>query len=322
MYGRLGVWWPPAGEHFGGTRVLSPLQRLCPCRLPGELIAAGMSCPPRWREHCFIRSPMVLPLAAALFRCWRGGELMRLFVGDDWAEDHHDVEVMDEAGKVLARRRLPAGIAGMAQLHALAGGLLGEEAGGSEVLVGIETDHGPWVIGAGRGGLPGVPGEPAAVGPVPPAAPGVGGQERRRRRARAGRHGPHRLPPAARGGRRLAGGGGRQGPGPHPQDDDLGADPGDPAAAPPAAGVLPRRPGGLRRPRRPRHPGAAGQGTGPAPGPEADPRAAVRRDETGRAAQRHRAGHRGPDGAAQRASSPSPRRSPSPTPPPSGPSSP
>src|SRR5690348_16219203 len=70
---------------------------------------------------------------------------MRLFAGDDWAEDHHDVEVMDQAGKVLARRRLPAGMAGMAQLHALAGGLLGEEADGSEVLVGIETDHGPWV---------------------------------------------------------------------------------------------------------------------------------------------------------------------------------
>ena len=70
---------------------------------------------------------------------------MRLFVGDDWAQDHHDVEVMDEAGKVLARRRLPAGMAGMAQLHALAGGLLGEEGDGSEVLVGIETDHGPWV---------------------------------------------------------------------------------------------------------------------------------------------------------------------------------
>jgi hypothetical protein len=70
---------------------------------------------------------------------------MRLFVGDDWAEDHHDIEVMDEAGKVLARRRLPAGMAGMAQLHALAGGLLGEEADGGEVLVGIETDHGPWV---------------------------------------------------------------------------------------------------------------------------------------------------------------------------------
>jgi hypothetical protein len=31
----------------------------------------------------------------------------------------------------------------MTQLHALAGGLLGEEADGSEVLAGIETDHGP-----------------------------------------------------------------------------------------------------------------------------------------------------------------------------------
>ena len=71
---------------------------------------------------------------------------MRLFVGDDWAEDHHDVEVMDEAGKVLARKRLPEGVAGIAQLHALVGGLLGEDADDSEVLAGIETDHGPWVM--------------------------------------------------------------------------------------------------------------------------------------------------------------------------------
>jgi hypothetical protein len=70
---------------------------------------------------------------------------VRLFAGDDWAEDHHDVEVMDEAGKVLARRRLPAGMAGMAQLHALIGGLLGEDADEAQVSVGIETDHGPWV---------------------------------------------------------------------------------------------------------------------------------------------------------------------------------
>jgi len=44
---------------------------------------------------------------------------MRLFVGDDWAQDHHDVEVMDEAGRVLARKRLPEGAAGMTQLHGL-----------------------------------------------------------------------------------------------------------------------------------------------------------------------------------------------------------
>ena len=70
---------------------------------------------------------------------------MRLFVGDDWAEDHHDVEVMDEAGKVLAKRRLPEGVAGIAQLHELIGRHLGEDADEAEVIVGIETDHGPWV---------------------------------------------------------------------------------------------------------------------------------------------------------------------------------
>src|ERR1700761_9005782 len=53
---------------------------------------------------------------------------------------------MDEAGKVLARRRLPEGMAGMAQLHALLGGLLGEDDDEAEILVGIETDHGPWVL--------------------------------------------------------------------------------------------------------------------------------------------------------------------------------
>ena len=70
---------------------------------------------------------------------------MRLFVGDDWAEDHHDVEVMDEAGKVLAKRRLPEGVAGIAQLHELIGRHLGEDADEAEVIVGIETDRGPWV---------------------------------------------------------------------------------------------------------------------------------------------------------------------------------
>jgi transposase len=73
------------------------------------------------------------------------GELMRLFVGDDWAEDHHDVEVMDEAGRVLARRRLPEGAAGIAQLHELVGRFLGEEPDEAQVVVGIETDRGPWV---------------------------------------------------------------------------------------------------------------------------------------------------------------------------------
>jgi len=70
---------------------------------------------------------------------------VRLFVGDDWAEDHHDVEVMDAAGKVLGRRRLPEGVAGMAQLHELIGRFLPGDGDDCEVVVGIETDRGPWV---------------------------------------------------------------------------------------------------------------------------------------------------------------------------------
>ena len=52
---------------------------------------------------------------------------------------------MDGAGKVLARRRLPEGVAGMARLHEMVGQQLGEDADGAEVVVGIETDRGPWV---------------------------------------------------------------------------------------------------------------------------------------------------------------------------------
>jgi len=44
-----------------------------------------------------------------------------LFVGDDWAEDHHDVEVVDDTGRVLARRRLSEGLNGITWLHALIG---------------------------------------------------------------------------------------------------------------------------------------------------------------------------------------------------------
>jgi transposase len=77
---------------------------------------------------------------------------MRLFVGDDWAEDHHDIEVMDEAGAVLARRRLPEGPDGIAQLHELIGSVLPADADDAEVAVGIEKDHGPWVAAlAGSG---------------------------------------------------------------------------------------------------------------------------------------------------------------------------
>ena len=75
---------------------------------------------------------------------------MVLFVGDDWAEAHHDVELMDAAGRRLARARLPEGVAGVARLHALIAehldeGRLDQDGGEAQVVVGIETERGPWV---------------------------------------------------------------------------------------------------------------------------------------------------------------------------------
>jgi transposase len=75
-----------------------------------------------------------------------------LLVGDDWAEDHHDVELMDQAGRTLARARLPEGAAGMAQLHAMIGEQLSEDADAAEVRVGIETDRGLWVAALAAAG--------------------------------------------------------------------------------------------------------------------------------------------------------------------------
>ncbi len=68
-----------------------------------------------------------------------------LFLGNDWAEAHHDIELVDESGRRLARRRLPEGVDGLAALHALIADHLDEDAGPEQVIVGIETDRGPWV---------------------------------------------------------------------------------------------------------------------------------------------------------------------------------
>ena len=65
-----------------------------------------------------------------------------LFVGNDWAEGHHDVCLMDEAGTRLAERRLPEGLAGMARFHEM---VAGHTSVASEVVVGVETDRGLWV---------------------------------------------------------------------------------------------------------------------------------------------------------------------------------
>ena len=72
-----------------------------------------------------------------------------MFIGDDWAEDHHDIEMESEDGHRLARTRLPEGLDGISALHALvaehAPAELTPEQTAGQVIIGIETDRGPWV---------------------------------------------------------------------------------------------------------------------------------------------------------------------------------
>ena len=68
-----------------------------------------------------------------------------LFIGDDWAEAQHDIEIEDDAGGLLARRRLPEGLAGITVLHELVAEHLDPDGEPGQVQVGIETERGPWV---------------------------------------------------------------------------------------------------------------------------------------------------------------------------------
>lgn len=69
---------------------------------------------------------------------------MEVFVGIDWAEEHHDVCVMDVAGRVRAKGRVSNDLAGIAKVHDLIAGAAGDDVEGDElaVKVGIETDRG------------------------------------------------------------------------------------------------------------------------------------------------------------------------------------
>jgi transposase len=75
----------------------------------------------------------------------REEEALLLLVGDDWSEEHHDVEVQDASGRVLSKAKLPEGTAGIARLHAMIGRHVPDDAETVQVVVGIETERGPWV---------------------------------------------------------------------------------------------------------------------------------------------------------------------------------
>jgi len=66
----------------------------------------------------------------------------KVFVGDDWAEAHHDVYAEDEDGRRLAKARLPEGVEGVRRFHELVAAFADEPA---EVVIATETDRGLFV---------------------------------------------------------------------------------------------------------------------------------------------------------------------------------
>jgi len=68
--------------------------------------------------------------------------MVRVFVGHDWAEAHHDVHVEDETGKRLAAVRLPEGVEGVRRFHELVAGFVTDP---GAVTIATETDRGLFV---------------------------------------------------------------------------------------------------------------------------------------------------------------------------------
>jgi len=68
---------------------------------------------------------------------------MVLFVGIDWAEEHHDICVLDAEGRVRAKGRVGNDLAGIAKLHDLiASAVPADVEDDPQVVIGIETDRG------------------------------------------------------------------------------------------------------------------------------------------------------------------------------------
>ena len=114
-----------------------------------------------------------------------------IFVGDDWAEAHHDVHLMDEAGKRLASRRLPEGLAGIRGFHELVADHADEP---GEVVVGIETDRGLWVHALVAAGYQVYAINPLAVSRLSGSSQRGRSEVGLRRCQSAGRSGPHGPP--------------------------------------------------------------------------------------------------------------------------------
>ena len=72
-----------------------------------------------------------------------------IFVGDDWAEAHHDVCLMTDTGEPVRYVKLPEGVEGLSKFDELVGEYVSDP---HDVVVGIEVDRGLWVDALVAGG--------------------------------------------------------------------------------------------------------------------------------------------------------------------------
>ena len=183
-----------------------------------------------------------------------------IFVGVDWAEAHHDVCVLDAGGQVLGKRRIAEGVTGLADLH----GLVADHAEETdEVVVGIETDRGLLVSALVATGFQVYAVNPMAASRyrdrhhVSGAKSDPGDAKMLADLVRTDRHNHRRVAGDSELAEAIKGS-------PGPTRRDLG--PSAPGQRPPfrPAGVLPGRPGGVRR-RSDRHRYPRSAGGGPTP---------------------------------------------------------
>ncbi len=89
------------------------------------------------------------------------------YVGLDWADTHHDVEVQDEAGKRVGARRFAHSHAGLHELKAF---LLGIAAAPEELACMVETNHGLLISFLLEAGIPVYPVNPKTANQLRKAA--------------------------------------------------------------------------------------------------------------------------------------------------------
>jgi hypothetical protein len=86
---------------------------------------------------------------------------LRVFCGIDWAEGHHDIAVVDEAGQLVAKKRISDDLTGLEQLLAILAHAGDDPA--DLVPVAIETPRGLMVAALRATGRPIYPLNPLAV---------------------------------------------------------------------------------------------------------------------------------------------------------------